>query len=196
MESFSLADSEQAFWALAGKPEKTAKHLAHAFGEYLRRVLAQAVALREPRDVAWFLASYARDALQRVEDAGELPALATVRQALEEALGVSFQGARGEHFFRSTLVQTVFYGVFSAWVLWTREASLPAGRFDWKTAVWHLRVPVIQALFQQLVSPEHLKATSKNSLFPARSKSDSRMLTQRGVLHHGPAGIFRFAAAI
>ena len=49
---------------------------------------------------------------------------------------------------------------------------------------------------ETILSLHRGKATSKNSLFPARSKSDSRMLTQRGVLHHGPAGIFRFAAAI
>ena len=52
---------------------------------------------------------------------GDLPALATVRSALEEALGIKFEGDKGEHFFRSTLVQTLFYGVFSAWVLWARQ---------------------------------------------------------------------------
>ena len=37
---------------------------------------------------------------------------------------MKFEEARkGEHFFRSTLVQTLFYGVFSAWVLWQQEAS-------------------------------------------------------------------------
>ncbi|MBX9643641.1 MAG: hypothetical protein K2W91_06025, partial [Novosphingobium sp.] len=34
-----------------------------------------------------------------------------------------------------------------------------------------------------------LWATSKTSRFPARLKSDSRMLNHRGDLHHGPAGI-------
>ena len=41
-----------------------------------------------------------------------------MRSALEEALGVRFEGERGTAFFRSSLVQTLFYGVFSAWVLW------------------------------------------------------------------------------
>ncbi len=50
----------------------------------------------------------------RVEQQKELPALQTVRSALEEALGMKFTGEKGEHFFRSTLVQTLFYGVFSA----------------------------------------------------------------------------------
>ena len=30
---------------------------------------------------------------------------------------MTFEGAKGDHFFRSTLVQTLFYGMFSAWVI-------------------------------------------------------------------------------
>ena len=73
-----------------------------------------------------------------------------VRSALEEALGVRFEGERGAAFFRSTLVQTLFYGVFSAWVLWARQTPPPTGPFNWREAVWHLRAPVLRALFQQL----------------------------------------------
>ena len=75
-------------------------------------------------------------------------------------------GGRG--FFHSTLVQTLFYGVFSAWVLWSRadtasqDRPLFAGgygpaQFDWRTAVWHLRAPVLRALFQQLSDPGRLQ---------------------------------------
>ena len=111
----------------------------------------------EPRDLAWLLASYARDGLARVEAAGDAPSLNAVRSALEEALGVRFEGERGAAFFRSTLVQTLFYGIFSAWVLWSRQASAPTERFDWRTAVWHLRAPVLRALFQQLSDPGRLQ---------------------------------------
>jgi len=38
--------------------------------------------------VAWFLASYAREAKFRTDE-GHLPALATIRTALEEALGMN-----------------------------------------------------------------------------------------------------------
>ena len=86
--------------------------------------------LAEPRDLARLLASYARDGLARVEAAGDAPSLAAVRGALEEALGVRFEGDRGAAFFRSTLVQTLFYGVFSAWVLWARQASPPYRPFQ------------------------------------------------------------------
>jgi hypothetical protein len=38
--------------------------------------------------------------------------------SLKRALGVRFEDEAAEDFFLSTLVQTLFYGVFSAWVLW------------------------------------------------------------------------------
>jgi hypothetical protein len=157
LETFRLAKSEVEFWELVAAPQKSAKQFGRAFVEYLRRALTQSVALREPKDVAWFLASYARDALQRVEEAGDLPALAGIRSSLEEALGVTFESDKGEHFFRSTLVQTLFYGVFSAWVLWARSTPRPAPHFDWHTSAWHLNVPFVTTLFQQLASPAQLQ---------------------------------------
>jgi hypothetical protein len=106
--------------------------------------------------VAWFLASYARDALARVEHRKELPALLAVRKALEDALGMKFIAEKGEHFFRSTLVQTIFYGVFSAWVLWHRGKPKLADRFDWRIAEWSLHVPFIRSLYEELAKPTHL----------------------------------------
>ena len=80
-----------------------------------------------------------------------------MRTALEDALGVRFEGVRGARFFHSTLVQTLFYGVFSAWVLWARQSPPPVGAFRWREAVWHLRAPVLAALFQQLSQPGRLQ---------------------------------------
>jgi hypothetical protein len=120
MESYSLAADEAAFWAAAAHPEKSAHAHGPALGEYLKRVMLSIAPLMDPKDVAWFLASYARTAKARV-DAVDVSALSPVRDALQEALGMKFTGERGEHFFRSTLVQTILYGVFSAWVLWHRE---------------------------------------------------------------------------
>ena len=157
LESLRLAESAADFARRLEKPRAFARDVGAGLGEYLARALAHRAALAEPRDLAWLLASYARDGLARVEAAGEAPALASVRSALEEALGVRFEGARGARFFRSTLVQTLFYGVFSAWVLWARQTPPPVGGFDWRTAVWHLRAPVLAALFAQLSQPGRLQ---------------------------------------
>ena len=150
LESFRLAESPEAFEAKLQKPGAFARETATSLGEYLTRVLSHRATLTEPRDVAWLLASYARDGLARVAAADSDPSIEQVRETLEEALGVRFEDARGVAFFRSTLIQTLFYGVFSAWVLWSRAKPPPTGPFRWREAVWHLRAPVIQSLFHEL----------------------------------------------
>ena len=158
LETIRLADSAEDFWKKVEHPRSFARAKGTALGEYLIRVLSYRATIVEPRDLAWLLASYARDGLARVEAAGDIPSLASLRNALEEALGIQFNAELGVGFFRSTLVQTLFYGVFSAWVLWARQTPQPTGPFDWRTAAWHLRVPVIQALFQQVSSPSQLQS--------------------------------------
>ena len=156
LESFQLASDEKSFWMVASQPRKAATELGERFLEYLKRVMLHNAPLNNPKDVAFFLASYARDARARVETAGDLPALNAVRSALEEALGMKFEAEKGEHFFRSTLVQTLFYGVFSAWVLWHKEKPQRKNDFDWKMAAWTLHVPMIKALFDQVATPTKL----------------------------------------
>ena len=157
LETFRLAASAAEFAQRLETPRAFASEVGASLGEYLCRALSHRARLAEPKDLAWLLASHARDALARVEAAGDAPSLAAVRTALEEALGVRFEGEPGARFFRSTLVQTLFYGVFSAWVLWARQTPRPAQAFNWREAVWHLRAPVMQALFQQLSQPGRLQ---------------------------------------
>lgn len=176
LESFHLAAAEKEFWLATAHPRKAASALGERLSEYLKRVMLHNAPLNNPKDVAFFLASYARDARVRVEAAKDLPALAAVRTALEEALGMKFEADKGEHFFRSTLVQTLFYGVFSAWVLWhkqqnggasvlasqhsdskpARQEPRPTTQFDWRSAAWTLHVPMIKALFEQVATPTKL----------------------------------------
>ena len=157
LETFRLAHDAEDFARRLEHPRTFARTVGAGLGEYLCRALSHWAALTEPKDVAWLLASYARDALARVEAAGDTPQLTALRTALEEALGVRFEGVRGGRFFRSTLVQTLFYGVFSAWVLWARQMPQAPAAFDWRTAVWHLRAPVLAALFSQLAQPGRLQ---------------------------------------
>lgn len=147
-ERFKLAESETEFWSGAGSPDHV------AFADFLKRVLLSNAPLVEPKDVAWLLASYAREARARIIGS-KLEALEQLRAALEETLGITFTGEKGDNFFRSTLVQTLFYGVFSAWVLWCQRN--PKGNFDWRLASYELRVPMIRALFYQAADPSRLE---------------------------------------
>ena len=157
LETFRLAEDAEDFRRRLEHPHTFAQEIGAGLGEYLSRALSHRAALTEPKDLAWLLASYARDGLARVEAAGDTPLLTAVRSALEESLGVRFEDERGARFFHSTLVQTLFYGIFSAWVLWARSKPTPTGKFDWRTAVWHLRAPVLRALFHQLSGPGRLQ---------------------------------------
>ncbi len=158
LEPYRLAEDEAEFWAATRNPRKMAEVHGERFVEYLKRMMLYAAPLTQPRDVAWFLASYAREARTRVEQRGDLPALQQVRSALERALGFTFEGKQGERFFRSTLVQTLFYGIFSAWVLWSKGHSPTSPeRFNWHDAAYSLNVPMIRALFEQLAMPSRLE---------------------------------------
>lgn len=62
LERFTIAANEKDFWKAVANPSKLAEALGASFAEYLLRVLLQKAPLTTPKEVAWFLASYARDA--------------------------------------------------------------------------------------------------------------------------------------
>ena len=157
LECFSLAGSVDEFNRRLETPRSFAREVSVGLVEYLSRALSHRTTLAEPKDLAWLLASYARDGLSRIEAVNESSSLESLRLALEAALGVRFEGEKGVRFFHSTLVQTLFYGIFSAWVLWARQTPPPDGHFNWRESVWHLRAPIMQALFQQLSQPGRLQ---------------------------------------
>ena len=156
LERCALAETDAQFEELLKHTTRAANRHGVSLGEYLARAMEHTAAISEPRDLARLLASYARDALQRVERAvAEEDSLQPIRAALEQALGMRFEDERAEEFFRSTLVQTLFYGVFAAWVLWARAGK--SGRFRWKDTVDYLRAPVLRMLFHQLTDPGRLE---------------------------------------
>jgi hypothetical protein len=156
VDSLSLADDEPAFWKLVNEATKSDKAIAEQFEDFLVRVLLRGAPLREAHDIAMLLASFAREAAERMPMA-DPPGLLAVRDALEKSLGLKFKGEDGDHFFHSTLIQTLFYGVFSAWVLWSKDPQRKASdKFRWHDAAWHLHVPMVRSLFEQIATPSML----------------------------------------
>jgi hypothetical protein len=153
-ERFVLASSEAELWRLAAHPGEAAAR-GDALLEFLERVLRTPAPLAAPEDVAWFLASYARDALRTIENA-PTGALEDIAETLGEALGVGFGDAKGRHFFHSTLVQTLFYGVFSAWVLWGQSPRAAGERFSWRDTTDLLHLPILKVLFHEMTRPTQL----------------------------------------
>lgn len=178
LERFSFAETEAGFWReVRADASAFAERFETAFDEFIKRVFLHAVPLTKPEDVAWFLASYAREAKERVERAKDLSALESLRKTMEEALGIQFRGEEGEHFFRSTLIQTLFYGVFSAWVLWSKKHPTDTN-FDWRTAVWELKVPMIRALYSQVATPQNLEPLGLVELLDQTNKVLNRIIKQ------------------
>ena len=169
-ERFDLAEDEIEFWRLTHgyRPET----LLSRFTDFLQRCLLARAPLARPADVAFFLASYAREALTRLEERASLPALAALRHGMEQALGIGFGTRNGEHLFRSTFVQTLFYGIFSAWVAHARTGGT---QFDWRSAQWSMTVPVARFLFQQAATPEALEPLELVPLLDAAAETLGRV---------------------
>jgi hypothetical protein len=155
-ETFQIAANEKTFWALAADPAKWSAEGENDFVQFLRRAMEHEAPLGNPRDLAWVLAAHARTALRRIEGR-DVHALDQLRDALSESLGLTFRDEEGESFFRSTLVQTLFYGIFSAWVLWHQAQPSSSDRFQWRQAAWHMRVPMVSVLFEKIATPSTLK---------------------------------------
>jgi len=170
LETFDLAEDEVGFWKLASgsRPDT----LRERFDAFLSRCLLTKAPLRRPSDVAFFLASYAREALGRLSERAKLPGLAGLRKGMEDALGIRFDARDGERLFRSTMVQTLFYGLFSAWVVHARAGKQ---NFDWRVSQWSLHVPVMRLLFGQIATPQALEPLGLVPLLDAAGAAMERI---------------------
>jgi len=80
-ERLTLAPDEHSFWAL--NPQRTEQDRGADLVDYLKRALLGDAPISDPAALANFLAAYARIGLKRIEDAGAMQALTTLRSALD-----------------------------------------------------------------------------------------------------------------
>ena len=66
LETLRLSSTEAGFWARVQQPRKYADEVYEGLTEFLRRVLLPRAHPSNPKDLAWFLASYARTARLRL----------------------------------------------------------------------------------------------------------------------------------
>jgi hypothetical protein len=87
----------------------------------ITRAVTDLACIGSPADLTKILARQARDANDALpEDLKPVkPLLDDYRQALGFAFDINDE--KGAHFFRSSLVQSIFYAVFAAWILWDKE---------------------------------------------------------------------------
>lgn len=111
--------------------------------------------IADPADLAKVLARQARDAKDALP--ADLRPVAPLLDDYRQALGLSFDVAdeKGDRFFRSSLIQTAFYSLFAAWVLWDRAGD--TAPFDLEKAQAHLRIPFLEQLFYDIRHPHYLR---------------------------------------
>lgn len=149
---YQLAADEESFWH--ARPRTLAKERGEGLLDFLAGAMTRLAPIVRPADLAGDLARHAREAKRRL--AGhDISALEPLQKAMEQALGLHFQGNEGEAFFRSSLVQTLFYGLFSGWMLW-RQNRRNGDKFDWKGASEHLALPLIGDLYEEIARPRRL----------------------------------------
>ena len=175
LESLTISNSADEFWRIAESPQRAANSYGTQIWEFLNRSLAYRSSVSDPKDVAWFLASYAREALANIErvNAEGNSTLRSLKTTLETGLGGNFTGQDGSHQFCSTLVQTLFYGLFSAWVAHAR--SKDAGHFEWQTAGFAISIPLIQSLFGKLTAASEVDKFELRSVLNRASDALNRV---------------------
>jgi Type ISP C-terminal specificity domain/N-6 DNA Methylase len=123
-------------------------------GALLEAALTRYASITEPETLARILAWQARQAKAALpEKFGD-----AVRGLLDDfgrALGVTFEGHDGEEFFRSSLIQTAYYGLFAGWVLWRRAGA--NGTFRWEEISEYLKIPFLGQLFHEFRHPARIR---------------------------------------
>ena len=89
----------------------------------IERSVTDFAPIADPADLAKVLARQARDAREGLPS--DLRPVAPLLDDYRQALGLSFDvgDEKGDRFFRSSLIQTAFYSLFAAWILWDRTGD-------------------------------------------------------------------------
>lgn len=127
-----------------------------ALVDIVTRAVTDLARIGAPADLAKILARQARDARNALPD--DLKPLKPLLDDYRQALGLAFdvEDEKGVRFFRSSLVQSVFYALFAAWILWDKQAESDA-TFDIDAAHSFLPIPFLDALLHDIRHPSRMK---------------------------------------
>ena len=127
-----------------------------ALVDIVTRAVTDLASIAAPADLAKILARQAREAKNALPE--DLKPLKPLLDDYHHALGLAFDvdDEKGARFFRSSLVQSVFYSLFAAWILWDKEADAEA-TFDIDDAHSFLPIPFLDALLHDIRHPARMK---------------------------------------
>ncbi len=149
LEVVPLWTSAQAFQD--GRPMH--KDRVQALADLLERAVTGFAPIAEPETLARVLALQARRAKADLPD--RFDAVQGLLDDYGVALGINFEGEEGLEFFRSSLIQTAYYGLFAGWTLWQREHD--GTKFEWERLDRYLKIPFLGKLFYEFRHPDRLE---------------------------------------
>lgn len=143
-------------WSAVSGKQKVDSSAIEDLVTILTRAVTDLARIGSPSDLAKILARQARDAKDAIPD--DLKPLKPLLDDYRQALGLAFDidDEKGARFFRSSLVQSIFYAVFAAWILWDKEAGTGA-TFEVEHAHQYLPIPFLDALLHDIRHPARMK---------------------------------------
>lgn len=137
-----------------GKGKPISKNAEEALAELLERAVTEFAPIADPASLARILARQARTAKADLPE--RFDSVAGLLEDYRTALGLTFdlETEKGAEFFRSSLIQTAYYGLFAGWTLWHRTQDGTA--FQWAQMDSYLRVPFLGKLFYEFKHPDRL----------------------------------------
>lgn len=120
------------------------------------RAVTDLARIGSPADLAKILARQAREAKMAIPE--DLKPVKPLLDDYRQALGLAFHidDEKGARFFRSSLVQSIFYSLFAAWILWDKESDSEAA-FEIDDAHQYLPIPFLDALLHDIRHPLRMK---------------------------------------
>ena len=127
-----------------------------ALSAIVTRAVTDLARIGSPADLAKILARQARDAKDALPD--DLKPVKPLLDDYRQALGLAFEigDEKGAHFFRSSLVQSIFYSIFAAWILWDRESADDA-IFKVEDAHKYLPIQFLDRLLHDIRHPSRME---------------------------------------
>ena len=146
-------------WSAVGGTNTTPTLHSSAVGdlvEIVTRAVTDFARIGSPADLAKILARQARDAKDALPD--DLKPVKPLLDDYRQALGLAFDidDEKGAHFFRSSLVQSIFYAIFAACIFWDKVAAENLA-FEVEHAHQYLPIPFLDALLHDIRHPARMK---------------------------------------
>jgi hypothetical protein len=110
-------------WSAVSSKQKVDPSAIEDLIAIVTRAVTDLARIASPADLAKILARQARDAKTAMPD--DLKPVKPLLDDYRRALGLAFDidDDKGARFFRSSLVQSIFYALFAAWILWDKEVD-------------------------------------------------------------------------